>query len=189
MADKTSFKVFTRPLDSQRLKKRSNLKNNVLNALKETAAEQIPTIAPILPKLFPKKVPVIVYRLEDHVSLYAVNNFPVLFETGDNYVAPTLTLAMHYPGLLPVVYIDDGAVKAVFNGAFLMAAGVKEVPSQFPANQIVEIRLVGQTMPCALGLCQISSEELAQKPKGQGILVLTFLRDSLYMASLDGLVA
>ena len=189
MTEKTTFKAFLKPLDSQRLKKRSNLKNNLLNSLKDTVTEQIPAIAPILPTLFPKKSPVIVYRLEDHVSLYAVANKPVLFETGDHIISPTLFIAMHYPGMLPAVYIDEGAVKAIFRGAFLMAAGVKEIPSQFPANQVVEIRLLGQSVPCALGVSQISSEELASQPKGQGILVLTFLRDSLYMASLNELAA
>lgn len=181
------FKMFPKPLNSQALSKRANLKNSLLNNLKDSAIRQMPKIATIMNNIFPKKTLVIVYHLEDHVSLYAVDNTPVLVETGNHIIFPTLPLAMHYPGLLPVIYVDEGAVKALLRGAKLMSPGIKKIDQPFQQNDVVEIRLLETNVPFAIGIAEISSEECAQKPKGVGIIIGTIIRDGLYMAALSGI--
>jgi len=169
-------------LPADKLKKKASLKNQLLAKLREKAEECMPPIVQIIDEIFPKKIPVTVYNLENHVKMYAVEDRPKLIELGSGEVFPVLKIAIENPGLLPCVYVDDGAVKALLRGADLMAPGIKQIPGPFQVNQIVEIRLLEQKEPFAIGLTTVSSEELTQGKSGIAIRILHVLRDGLYLA-------
>lgn len=169
-------------LPAEKLKKHTTLKSNLLTKLKQTAIKEMPMIEGIIDELFPKKTPVIVYSIEQHVKLYAVENKPVLVEIQNGEVFPMLRTAIEYPGLLPVIYVDEGAVKALLRGADLMAPGIKQIPKAFTAGQIVEVHLLDQDTPFMVGLAKVSSDEIKGGKTGIAVQNLTILRDALYMA-------
>ena len=169
-------------LGPDRLKKRANLKNNLLQKLKNDTIESMPAFEGIWPQIFPKKSLVVVYRLEEHVSLYAVDEKPVLVQLNEGQVIPHLKIAMEYPGLLPCVYVDDGAVKALLRGADLMAPGIKKLgETPFEEKQVIEIRLLGTTVPFAIGIAKYGSEQITPDVKGLAITVCHIMRDALYL--------
>ena len=149
-------------LGPEKLKKHTTLKSNLLTKLKQTAVKEMPMIAAIIDELFPKKTPVIVYNIEQHVKLYAVDNKPVMVEIHNGEVFPMLRTAIEYPGLLPVVYVDEGAVRALLRGADLMAPGIKQIPQSFQAGQIIEVHLLDQDTPFMVGLAKVSSDEIKE---------------------------
>ena len=169
-------------LGADKLKKHTTLKSNLLTKLKQAAIKEMPMIEGIIDELFPKKTPVIVYNIEKHVKLYAVDNKPVMVELNNGEVFPMLRTAIDYPGLLPVVYVDEGAVRALLRGADLMAPGVKQIPQAFQAGQIVEVHLLEQDTPFMVGLAKVSSDEIKEGKTGLAVQNLTILRDALYMA-------
>lgn len=177
---KNLFRMFQK-LPAEKLKKHTTLKSNLLTKLKNQAIKEMPLIEGIMDELFPKKTPVIVYSIEQHLKLYAVDNKPVLVELGTGDVFPMLRTAINYPGLLPVVYVDEGAVKALLRGADLMAPGIKMVPKEFAKGAIVQVHLLDCDQPFMIGQAEISSEEV-KGAKGLAIKNLTILRDALYMA-------
>lgn len=172
-------------LPADKLKKRANLKNQLVGKLKENAIKCMPPIKSIIDDLFPKKVPVIVYSLENHVKLYAVNDKPVFVELGTGEIFPMLKTAIAYPGLLPTIYVDEGAVRAVLRNADLMAPGIKGISQELEAGRIVQINLLDQSSPFAIGITTVSSEEWKANPSGIAIKTLHILRDGLYMVE-DG---
>lgn len=165
---------------ADKLKRRANLKNNLLAKLKQQAEASMPKIGQILDTLFPKKKPVIVYHLDDHAALYAVDDKPVLVELGGGQVFPLLKYAMEYPGLLPCVYVDDGAIKALKKGADLMAPGIKQCPQSFDSGEVIEIRLLETTIPFAIGVTTVSYDEMLENNKGVAIQVKHVLGDGLW---------
>ena len=167
-------------LDDSKLKKRANLKNNLLQKLKKEASKYMNGFEQIQDKIFPKKTVVVVYHLENHLQLYAVEGKPVLFELGSGQVFPHLYIAMTYPGMLPAVYVDDGAVRALLRGADLMAPGIKNMPDAFEAGQVIEIRLLEQTVPFALGVAELDSTEINNNTKGLAIKIVHILKDDLW---------
>ncbi|KAH0793004.1 PUA domain containing protein [Histomonas meleagridis] len=167
-------------LDENKLKKKATLKNNLLQKLKTEAKKYMKGFEEIEDKLFPKKTVVVVYHLENHLELYAVQDKPVLFRLGSGQVFPHLFIAMSYPGMLPAVYVDDGAVRALLRGADLMAPGIKQLPEPFEAGQVIEIRLLEQTVPFALGLAKVDSTEINANTKGVAIEIVHILKDDLW---------
>ncbi|EAY07133.1 PUA domain containing protein [Trichomonas vaginalis G3] len=168
-------------LPAEKLKKHTTLKSNLLTKLKNQAIKEMPLIEGIIDEIFPKKTPVIVYSIEQHLKLYAVDNKPVMVELGTGDVFPMLRTAIDYPGLLPVIYVDEGAVNALLRGADLMAPGIKLVPKEFEAGAIVQVNLLDCDHPFMIGQAQMSSAE-AKNAKGIAVKNLTILRDALYMA-------
>jgi PUA domain protein len=139
----------------------------------------MPKFGDIEEDVFPKRVPVIIYHLEDHVSIYIIENIPRLVELGDGTILPHLQLAIEYPGLLKYVYVDDGAVRALLRGADLMAPGIKQFDETFEEGEVLEIRVLGTSIPFAIGVATVSSSSIAGG-KGLAIKIVHLLKDGLW---------
>ena len=170
-------------LNEEKLKKRTSLKNQLYQKLRESSIKSMPPIESIIEIIFPKKKPIIAYNLENHVKLYSCEGKACLVELGSGEVFPFIKLAIDYPGLLPCVYVDEGAVKPLLRGVDLMAPGIKSVPQEFEENTIIEIRLLQQSQPFAIGITSVSSKHLEQNKTGLAIRNLHYLRDGLYSIS------
>ena len=167
-------------LPAEKLKKKASLKTNLLQKLKQRAAESMPLFPEIEDDLFPKKTPVIVYHLEDHKAIYAVNDKPVLAELSHGEVIPHLEVAIAHPGLLKCVYVDDGAVKALLRGADLKAPGIKQYGDEFEEGDIIEVRLLETDIPFAIGVAAASSAAVKESGKDTAITIAHILKDGLW---------
>jgi predicted RNA-binding protein (TIGR00451 family) len=87
---------------------------------------------------------------------------------------------MEHPGLLKAVYVDDGAVKALLNGADLKKPGIKRMPESFTKGEVVEVRLLDTEIPFAIGVCEVDSTEIVPDAKGPGVKILHILRDEAW---------
>jgi PUA domain protein len=167
-------------LPADRLKRKQTAPNSTVQRIKRNATQAMPGFASIEDELFPRRKPVMSYTLEDHVILYAVDDIPLLVSLNTGEIFPHLRLAIEYPGLLQAVFVDDGAVRALLRQANLMAPGIKGKTAPFDSGAVVEIRLLGASTPFAIGVTQLSSDEITPDTKGVAIVVVHILRDGLW---------
>ena len=61
-----------------------------------------------------------------------------------------------------------------------MARGIKEMGGVFEDGLVVEIRLLKQEIPFAIGVAKVSSDEIDPKTKGVAITIAHILKDELW---------
>ncbi|OHS97600.1 Translation machinery-associated protein 20 [Tritrichomonas foetus] len=164
------------------VKRRANLKTSLANKLKESAIKSIPRLEEIIDEVFPKKKPVIIHHLGDHVTMYSVDGQPILVQLGDGTIFPFLKLPIEYPGLLRSVYCYDEAVCALIRGADLMARGTWGVDDTFQVGEIVQVCLMGEKTPFAVGMMTMPGEEILERNDGGAVKVFHILKDGLWEA-------
>ena len=160
-------------------KKKAIVNNSGIQKLIASAIETMPAVEPVTHEILPKKVPVNQIRVDKHLSVYTVNGKPVLVELGTKQVFPHLKVLFQYRGLFPQIFVDEGAVKALLRGADLMAPGIKGMNGEFSEGSIVEIILLGQEVPFAIGTATVDSSAV-NGLKGPAITILHKLNDGLY---------
>jgi predicted RNA-binding protein (TIGR00451 family) len=97
----------------------------------------------------------------------------------ENRYLPSIQFIREYPFIdLPIVKVDEGAVKYILNGADIFAQGIISISGSFDANSIVIVRNP-QDAVLALGNSLISSDELL-KLKGKVISNIHYLGDSIW---------
>lgn len=152
--------------------------------LKQEALKSMPKFSLIEKEFFGKGVKVFKYKVNEHTFAYSIDGRPLFFQIQldkkTSCVCPNLKLVLEYPDLLPCVYVDEGAVKALINGADLKAPGVKGCPNDFEVNSIVAVRLLEHEEAFALGIAVMSSEDLKKKPNGNAIKIHHILKDELW---------
>jgi PUA domain protein len=163
-----------------KLTRQATVNTGVLHRLKQQALRFMPRFSEIEAELFPRRTLVTVYHLEDHVELYTVEKRPVLVELGTREVIPHLQIAIERPGLLRSVYVDDGAVRALIRGAELMAPGIKNIPEPFDSDAVIEVRVLGSTVPFAIGITELAAAEIRPATKGTAIRIVHILKDGLW---------
>ena len=165
-----------------KVKRRVNIKVSLVTKLKKAAAETMPRFPEIEDEVFPKKAPVVVHHLADRNMIYSISGQPILIELADGHIFPFLKIAIEYPGLLKSVYCHDEAVASLFRGSALMARGTWGTDETYQKGDIVQIRMVGEKYPFAVGLMEMSGTEIARRPDGPAVSVLHILRDGLWNA-------
>lgn len=164
------------------IKRRANLKTSLVSKVKESAIKAMPRFAEIVDEIFPKKTPVIIHHLSDHVTMYSVNGRIMLVQLGDGTIFPHLWLPIEYPGLLRSIYCFDEAVSAILRGANLMARGAFGVNETFEKGEIVQICLDGEKTPFAVGIMVMSGEQVMNREDGPAVEVFHVLKDGLWEA-------
>ena len=100
------------------------------------------------------------------------------FLFGNQYL-PSIQFIRENPLIdLPIVKVDEGAVKHILNGADIFAQGIASINGSFDANSIVIVRNP-QDAVLALGNSLKSSDELL-KLKGKVISNIHYLGDSIW---------
>ncbi|MFX1515237.1 MAG: PUA domain-containing protein [Promethearchaeota archaeon] len=106
-------------------------------------------------------------------------NWEVRFFLFENQYLPSIQFIREYPKIdLPIIKVDEGAVKHILNGADIFTQGITSVNSKFEANSIVIVRNP-QDAVLALGKSLKSSDELL-KLKGKVIRNIHYLGDSIW---------
>lgn len=164
------------------IKRRANLKTALVHKLKESTIKSMPRFAEIADDLLPKKTPVIIHHLGDHITMYSIHGIVILIQLGDGTIFPQLKLPIEYPGLLPSVFCYDVAVEAILRGADLMARGTFGVDENFQKGQVVQVCLMNETVPFAAGIMAMSGNEVLKGPSGAAVKILHTLKDGLWEA-------
>ena len=165
-----------------KVKRRANLKTSLANKLKESAIQMIPRLSEVVDEIFPKKKPVVIHYLDNHASFYSIEGRPLLVQLGDGTIFPFLKLPIEYPGLLRSVFCYDEAVSAVLRGANLMARGTRGADSTFLPGEIVQVCLMGEKTPFAVGVLVMSGDDINRGLDGSAVAIMHVLKDGLWEA-------
>ncbi|KAK4050867.1 translation machinery-associated protein 20 [Microbotryomycetes sp. JL201] len=141
----------------------------------------------VLDVLWPKKESLTLVKCREHISILALHGEPLFFQHFDGPYFPTLKVLHKYPGMLPKVGVDRGAIKFVLSGANIMCRGLTSptaylppTESNIPSGQPVAVFAYGKEEPLAIGLTKMSSDEIRSVNKDIGVDNITFLGDDLW---------
>jgi len=116
-------------------------------------------------------------------KIILINKVPSFFYF-ENKLVPTLKLQLQ-KDLLKSVFIDQGAIKYIINGADVMRPGIVEFDSNIEKNDFVVIKDIQHKKPLAVGLALFSSEELKTLSLGRAIKSIHFIGDDLWKISIS----
>ena len=122
-------------------------------------------------------------KCTDRISLVVVRDEPLFFQFRDGPYYPTLRLLHRYPSMMPVLRVDKGAIKFVFNGADIMCPGLTSPGASMddvPTDTVVAIYAEGKEHALAVGLTTMSSADIRAVTKGTGVQNVHVLNDGLW---------
>jgi len=189
----------------------SQVKASVQRAIKSQIGDANPALTEeILDELFPKKTPLVQYKVGSHLMLYcqhvdseeegvSASDIPVFFQHRDGPVLPTLKLVHQYPTLeFTSVTVDKGAIPFLLGGANVMCPGLTNPGGSLPEDTTdddgnvtmgldkgagVVIFAEGKEHAIAIGVMALSSADIRKVNKGIGIEIAHYLGDGLYLAN------
>jgi len=88
-------------------------------------------------------------------------------------------------GKLPIVTVDQGAIRFICNGANIMRPGIKHIKHDFQKNAIVVIVEELHATNIAVGQTLYSRTEILDLKRGSVISNLHFLGDDIWKSSLS----
>lgn len=159
--------MFRRFNPSEDVSTSSQVKSSMQRAIKSGFGEANPALSEeILDVLFPKKPPLVQYKVGPHLMLYcqhmesedegvSASDVPVFFQHRDGPVLPTLKLVHQYPSAqFTSVTVDKGAISFLLGGANVMCPGLTNPGGELPEDTIDDD-----------GSCKVGLE------KGAGVVV------------------
>ncbi|ORX50591.1 malignant T cell-amplified sequence 1-like protein [Hesseltinella vesiculosa] len=162
----------------------TQLKSSVQRAIRTKLQEQYPLLESILEELLPKKTPILLIKGHEHISFLSVNGEILFFQHFDGPYFPTLVLLHKYPGMLPKLQVDRGAIKFVLSGANIMCPGLTSkgarMDTDLPEGSVVAIMAEGKEHALAIGLLKMSTEDIRKVNKGIGCDNIHYLADTLW---------
>lgn len=174
------FKKFTK----DDVHTRTNLKSSVAKTLKAKLVQQFPKLEEHIDEIIPKKTPVSLFKCEDKIQLYVVDNQILFYQQFDDLI-PELRIVHKYPDAFPKVQVDRGAIKFVLSGANIMCPGLTspgaKLPDEdWPVNKIVVIYAEGKENAMAVGKLSMSINDIKTINKDTGIELYEYLGDGLW---------
>lgn len=187
---------------------RSALKSSIVKNLKSKLTTQYPLLTPHIDEIIPKKAPLTLYKCEDKIQLYLLNDEVLFWQKFDELI-PSLKLVHKYPYAFPRVRTDRGAIKFVVGGANVMCPGLTSPGAQMPdgplnteeenealaadgaediqkggedwgEGTIVTIYAEGKEHAMATGILAMSVKDIKEQNKGTGIDLYEYLGDGLW---------
>ncbi|GAA5841267.1 hypothetical protein JCM5353_001483 [Sporobolomyces roseus] len=144
-------------------------------------------ILTVMDTLWPKKEGCSLVKCRDHISMYTVHGEPLFFQHFDGPFYPTLKILHKYPGMLPRVGVDRGAIKFVLGGANIMCPGMTSATGYLPPTEQnipkgtpVAVHAYGKENALAIGLAAMSTDEIRSLNKNIGVEMIHFLGDDLW---------
>ncbi|GMI10275.1 hypothetical protein TrVE_jg104 [Triparma verrucosa] len=160
------------------------VKASVQRYLKSSLVESNPLLAPHIDSLIPKKPPLTAYKVTSFLTLYTLNSLPILFETRDGPVLPTLRFVHQYPSLFTSCRVDSGAIPFILGGANIMCPGLvnpgSELNEDYEIGQSVVVYAEGKEHALAVGHLKMGAKEIKEVNKGMGCEVAHFIGDGLF---------
>jgi predicted RNA-binding protein (TIGR00451 family) len=123
----------------------------------------------------------VVFDSKEKVYLGAIDGKKANQKGGGDSVKyfPTLRDEWILPAC-PIVTIDSGAIKFVVNGANIMRPGITKIEGQFAASAIVTVKEEKHGKAIAVGVANLSSEEMSQAQKGSVVENLHHVGDKFW---------
>ena len=152
------------------IKKRKPLSNS---EIRELLKELNSLPVNILPQQIKEAEAII---LNDNLILYLINKLPLLIKK-DNVILPSLFNIKKNE--LPLIYVDEGAVSHIINGADIMAPGITHFDNNVKENSLVSIKSPDGSI-ISIGIVLEGFKEKLSIKKGKVIKNLHYKGDKLY---------
>ncbi|KAG7288189.1 hypothetical protein NEMBOFW57_007718 [Staphylotrichum longicolle] len=112
---------------------KQKLKSSIQRSIRNSILSTYPLLTPHIDEVLPKKSSLELIKLPDRVSLYVIDNNPIVYQQDNNGVLlPHLRLVHRFPACFPTIRIDRGAIRFVLSGATLMAPGLTSAGGRLP---------------------------------------------------------
>ncbi|WVO23519.1 uncharacterized protein IAS62_004874 [Cryptococcus decagattii] len=145
----------------------------------------------VIDEIWPKKEALGLTKCHDRISIFTIHSVPIFFQHFDGPFIPTLKLLHRYPGMLPHVQIDRGAIKFLLAGANMMAPGLLSAGGKLPdgleKDTIVVIQAEGKQHACGIGKLVASSADIKKAGKGVAVETICWIGDDLWKVDTIGL--
>jgi len=183
----------------------SLMKSSVHRALRKTLVERVerrgaddegPPGEELVERILPKKGALTQAKCTDGTTCLLCGSvetpcFPagtaVFFTHFDGAPVPTLRAVHQVPGLLPRVWVDEGAVRFILSGADIMCPGLNN--SRHPLDRtlqpgaFVAVMVDGKETALAIGRMLMSAADIVETNRGQGVENVHYLGDGLWRHS------
>lgn len=174
------FKKFTK----DDVHTQTKVKSSVQRALRAKMVDEYPKLEPSIKEIIQKKGSVVLYKCENKIKMYAVNNEVLFYENFDELI-PSLRLVHMYPSCFPRVQVDRGAIKFILSGANIMCPGLTSKGAKLPEEDMpkgttVAVYAEGKENALAVGKLLMSTDEIKKVNKGMGIELSHYLGDGLW---------
>ncbi|KAJ3096016.1 hypothetical protein HDU97_006317 [Phlyctochytrium planicorne] len=167
----------------------SQIKSSQQRAIRAKILAQYPAIEPHLDEIMPKKAPLVVWKCQDAINIFTINNNLLFFNHFDGPMIPCLPLIHRYPDIMPKHQVDKGAIKFVISGAHIMCPGLTSkgavLQKDVPAETLVAITAEGKEHALAIGLTKMSDTEIKSINKGIAVENIHSIYDGLYTPSVQ----
>ena len=136
-----------------------------------------------------KKQPLKVVNVHGRIQLLLVKSECVFYNHRDGPFLPCLHTLYKYPGIMPRVQVDKGAIRHILRGSDVMCPGLTSAGGELPddetssklrAGDPVAIYCEGKTHPVAVGILKMSIQDIKEKNEGIGIHEIHHLDDGLW---------
>ena len=132
-----------------------------------------------------KKNPLKIVQVRGHIHFLLVNGTATFFNHRDGPYMPALRTLYKYPGMMPQVQVDKGAIRHILRGSDVMCPGLTSAGGKLPEEPLEEgtavaIHAEGKTYPLAVGILKMSTENIKTLNKGIAIGDIHHLDDGLW---------
>jgi len=133
-----------------------------------------------------KKNPLKVVQVHGHIQFLLVDGSTAAFYNHrDGPFMPALRTLYKYPGMMPQVQVDKGAIRHILRGSDVMCPGLTSAGGKMPEEPLEEgtpvaIYAEGKTHPLAVGVLKMSTENIKTLNKGIAIGDVHHLDDGLW---------
>eukprot|EP01071_Lankesteria_metandrocarpae_P006951 Lankesteria_metandrocarpae@DN4533_c0_g1_i2.p3 len=168
----------------------NQMKGSVANKTRSYILETYPRLEEVFNDILPKKAPLLLSKCSNHVSLLltAEKKVPLFFKYRESTWLPTLRLLHQYPSMMAKMQIDTGGVKHVMRGSNVMCQGLTSAGGRMEnVGSGVPVQILGEScddVACAVGMTQMSTEDIKSVNKGVCVQTLHHLGDSLWQAEI-----
>ncbi|KAF3918418.1 Ligatin [Orbilia brochopaga] len=173
--------MFKKPVSSSG---KTKIKSSVQRNIRQKICEQYPLLAPVIEDVLPKKAQLDLIKA---ISLYALDNQVLFFQSHDDAIIPHLKVVHKYPQCFPTVQVDRGAIRFILGGAQLMCPGLTSPGAKLPPTEdnipegaVVAITAEGKEHACMVGILKMSTEDIKRLNKGNGVENCHYLGDGLW---------
>ncbi|CAH8251654.1 unnamed protein product [Arabidopsis lyrata] len=174
----------------EEISSQNQVKASVQRRIRQSIQDEYPGLESVMEDLLPKKIPLIVVKCPNHLTLVVVNNVPLFFCIRDGPYMPTLRLLHQYPNIMKRFQVDRGAIKFVLSGANIMCPGLTSpggvLDEEVDVERPVAIYAEGKQHALAIGFTKMSAKDIKSINKGIGVDNMHYLNDGLWkMERLD----
>ncbi|KAI5819656.1 hypothetical protein BZA77DRAFT_140832 [Pyronema omphalodes] len=181
--------MFKKPITGPQ---KSKLKSSAQRAVRAKFLEQFPLLEPYIDEILPKKSQLELIKLQDHISLYALDNKVLFCQHRDDALIPHLKIVHAYPQCFKRISVDRGAIRFVLAGAQLMCPGLTSPGAWLPPpeEQILEGTVVavyaeGKENACMVGVLKMKTEDIKKINSGAAMELGHYLGDGLWKYVVD----